>query len=220
MQRRLHCRLRALLLSAEAGGPRAGRRRCFSLQLPSARFQFLPIVETASGSADAACFSPFNRYFAPSSLPLLSTPFADGRRAVWPNPPRQPTPKPSPSGRACRFLNETNRGAPSAREACLVFGGAPGFHWAKKRMANGHSLIPQFLPAPRRRQPISSKTGPTPPPASRHALRKRLQVAPANNQPAGRAGNFSMRPAKRLERRTQAGNRTRNRTRKERMGNG
>lgn len=190
---------------------------------PATSFRSFPIYPPSlkpRPSAPHGVFSPFNRYFAPFSLPLLSTPFADSRRAVWPDPPCRPTPTTSAHGRACRFLNETNRGMPSAREACRVFDGAPGFHRAKKRMANGHSLIPLLLPAPRRRQPISSKTRPPArtlpaiPSANGSKLRR------PNNQPAGCAGNFSMRPACSLGRRTPKKNRARNRARKERMGNG
>lgn len=165
-------------------------------------------------------FSPFNRYFAPFSLPLLSTPFADNRRAVWPDPPCRPTPTTSAHGRACRFLNETNRGMPSAREACLVFDGAPGFHRAKKRMANGHSLIPLLLPAPRRRQPISSKTGAPAPPASRHSKRKWRQVALAQ-QPTRRLRRKFFDVSRLSHRKANAKKGNGQETaRKERMGNG
>lgn len=69
-------------------------------------------------------------------------------------------------------------------------------------MANGHSLIPLLLPAPRRRQPISSKTRPPTralpaiPSANGSKLRR------PNNQPAGCAENFSMRLACRIGRRS------------------
>lgn len=178
--------MRALFLSAEAGGQRAGRRRCFSPQLPFARFQIPPSLKPRPEAPTRPVFA-FQPLFRPILAPASFNSFRERPLRRWAGSIRSSHSKPKRErARACRFLNKTNCGAPSAWEACLVFDGAPGFHRAKKkRMANCHSLTQLFLLAPRRSQPISSKTGQTAPPASRHSQRKRLQVAPAQ-QPTRR----------------------------------
>ena len=167
---------------------RRTKSRTKALFFAATSFRSFPnsaIAETASGSANAACFRlstdisphPCSRFFQ-----LLSQRAAPPFGRIHPVGPLQTQAR--GDAHAAFLTKQTAACLPPGRLAGSLTG-RRGFTGQKKRMANGHSLIPQFLPTPRRRQPISSKTGPTAPPASRHSQRKRLQVAPAQ-QPTRR----------------------------------